>query len=206
MKGKRIILLAVAMLIAGSSSAQAYYYSSLHYRARYSPYAGGLVPCWVRYCPYAFSDKHPSGLVDSYSGQPYCLGSVRGSFGQPTQPTQSFGEARKEYEEWLQLRQARIEKLRQDSLAGESGKDIICRYLEAKGIEFWIRNGLCIQNKTISCEFLLKGGSLIKYWDMAAAVEVVGKKPEYGRIYKQYVDKWIAFLAEYQGQVWEIGR
>ena len=70
---KRISLLVIVILTIAPSVAKAffydYHYSSVRYRAHWSPYAfnhkrSGLVSGYLRYSPYAFNHKS-SGLVDS---------------------------------------------------------------------------------------------------------------------------------------------
>ncbi len=68
---KRILLLTIVMLTvaSGVTKANIYGYSSLGYRARWSPYAfsrkrSGLISGYLRYSPYAFNHKNPSGLIE----------------------------------------------------------------------------------------------------------------------------------------------
>jgi hypothetical protein len=76
---KRISLPTIIVFVLLPSVANAYYSSRvpLRYRVRYCPYAfsythpSGLVPGNVRYNPYAFSYKHPSGLISDYWSGPY---------------------------------------------------------------------------------------------------------------------------------------
>lgn len=192
---KRIVWLVLIVLVESC-----YGYVPLRYRPYYSPYAGGLVPYDVYYSPYAFSYKNPSGLISAHSFSYWSWWSYQ----KPPQPEKSFEEMRRDYEEWLQLRQARIGRLKQEGAVEESGKDVIYQYLKAKGVEFWIRNGLSVRNKTLSCEFLLKGGNLIKFWDPETIVETVTQKPEYAKIYQRYSDNWMVFSKEYQGKIYEI--
>ena len=188
------------MVMIDTVAEDLYGYVSLCYRPYYSPYARGLVSYDVYYSPYAFSYKNPSGLISAYGFNYWSWPSYQ----KPSDPEKSFGEMRKDYEEWLQMRQARIEKFRREKTGKESGKDIICRYLKGENIEFRLRNGFYIQNKMLSCEFLLKGGDVIKYWNQAAIAELT-QQPEYAKIYQKYADNWMAFCKEYKGgKIYEI--
>jgi len=216
------VLLAVVLAMVWSSMVRAHYYRyrPFHYRAYYSPYVGGLVPAdikyspyafdyyhsglvpyWVEYSPYAFSHQHPSGLIDSWSGR-YWQPPVY--YQRPLSPEKSYEEMRREYEEYLQMRQERLEKQKQARTAEESGKDAICRFLQERGIEFQLRNGFRIRDRLLSCEFLLKGGDLIKYWNTAAIAEMT-QHPRYAQVYQKYIDNWLVFKQEYKGgKVYEI--
>ena len=203
---KRVIMLVLVMVMIGSVVEGLYGHVPLRYQPYYSlhafsyNYPSGLVPYDAYYSPYFFSCKNPSGLVSAYGFNYWSWPSYQ----KPSQPEQTFEEMREKYEKWLQLRQTRIEKLRQNAGSEENGKEIIYNYLKSRGIEFWMRNGLCIQNKTLSCEFLLKGGDIIKYWDPEAIAEMVIQKPGHARIYQRYADNWMEFSKEYQGRTYEI--
>lgn len=199
---RKIVMLVLVMVITGGLVENCYGYVPLRYRPYWSPYAGELVPHDVYYELYDFGLKNRSGLMSAYGFYYYRGWSPPCQ--KPSEPEKSFEEMRKDYEEYLEVRQARIEKLRQDRATEKSGKDVICCYLKEKGIEFWLRNGLSIQNKTLSCEFLLKGGDVIKYWN-AGAVTEMAQKPEYAKVYQRYVDAWLAFSKEYKGgRIYEI--
>lgn len=179
---KRVLLLAVVVLMIGSNVTEAHYshHVPLRYRARYCPYVGdlvpadmvyrpyafdyhhsGLVPYWVDYCPYALSPKNPYGLIDVYSGQPY-YSSYRGHcFPQASsQPVPSFEEMRKSYEEDLRVRQERTRKLAEsreelNTIREKDGSEIISRYFKSKNIDFRTRNGFRTGNKIVSIDFIL---------------------------------------------------
>jgi hypothetical protein len=91
---KRISIFALVLLLAttGITSGWGYYNGSSYPRVRwsfyahglvpnylrYSPYAhtyghSGLVPYWVRYSPYAHTYNHPSGLVNDYA---FCMDEI----------------------------------------------------------------------------------------------------------------------------------
>jgi hypothetical protein len=71
MKRISVSTMAVLMLLSGITSAHSYH-SAFRWRIRYSPYAfshknpSGLVCGVLRYSPYAFSEKNPTGLAPYY--------------------------------------------------------------------------------------------------------------------------------------------
>jgi len=200
MKRIGLVILVVALLCCLVETC--YGYVHLRDRPYYSFHAGGLVPHDVFYSLYAFSCENPSGLISAY-GFNY---RSRPSYQDPVKPEKekSFEEMRRDYEEYLQMRQQRLEKLKQSRTGEEGGKDIICRHLQGRNIEFRLRNGLYIRDRLVACEFLLKNGDIIKYWNTAAIAEMT-QHPRYAQVYQKYIDNWLVFKQEYKGgKVYEI--
>jgi len=207
------------MLVPGVTKARSYY--SVRYRTRWSPYVhglvsgdiyyspyafrhgySGLVSGNVRYSPYAFSYKHPSGLVADFG---CCYSCYSASY---TQPTQSFEEMKKAHQKKMRVRKARIKALRNFrkgmiAMRENDGWRIICDYLKSKNIDFKIRNRLCIQGKTLCCEFLLRDGHLVKYRN-PEAIEQAKANPRYNGFYERYEQDWTEFCKEYTGRIYEI--
>jgi len=194
MKRIGLVILVVALLCCLVETC--YGYVPLWYRPYYSFHAGGLVPHDVFYSLYAFSCENPSGLISAY-GFNY---RSRPSYQDPVKPEKekSFEEMRRDYEEYLQMRQQRLEKLKQSRTGEEGGKDIICRHLQGRNIEFRLRNGLYIRDRLVACEFLLKNGDIIKYWNVGAITEI-NQQQESAKIYQKYFDEWSAFKQQYKG-------
>ncbi|MFH1719376.1 MAG: hypothetical protein ABIF19_18640 [Planctomycetota bacterium] len=248
---KRISISAAAMLIIVSSVAQghSYYgYDSVRHRVRwsiyahslipgelhYSPYANkygstGLVPYWVRYSPYAYSHKHPSGLVDDhassmstiyYSPDNYTYSdfsgpgnvSVRCSSNVDSDVSLS-GRQRDSYETKLQalkLRARTLEELRQQrsKITATGGKDIIAQYLAGQDIDFRTTRILQVEGKTVSVDFLLADGNvLIKYWNPLEILALEHKAEYKKKAYEEYLESWKGFCSEFQragGKVYQI--
>jgi len=241
---KRIsISAAAAMLIVVSSVAQghSYYgYDSVRHRVRwsiyahslipgelhYSPYANkygstGLVPYWVRYSPYAYSCKHPSGLVDDhassmstiyYSPDNYTYSDFSGPGNVSVHCSRNVDEdaslpsrQRDSCETKLQalkLRTQMLEQLRQQrgKITATNGKDIVAQYLEGQNIDFRMTRILQVEGKTISVDFLVADGNiLIKYWNPLEILALQYKAEYKKKAYEDYLESWKGFCAEFQG-------
>ena len=252
---KRTSMLIVAMLTIAPSVTKGILYSgSLRYRTRYSPYAfsykhpsglisgelgyspyafghksSGLVPYWVRYSPYAFSNKHPSGLIsDHWSAYAYydrgfyspsvvsyrhsalvdCNTHRSAHVVSANHPTAN--QMNQIYEEKLAARRERIEKLKRDSreinmASQEDGKDVICRYLESRNINFTTRRVLKINDKTVSADFVFSDRNIIiKYWN-SEEIKSLAYQQGYKRgYYEKYLQGWKDLCEEYAKAGWTI--
>ena len=201
----------------------------------YSPYAfgrksSGLVPYWVRYSPYAFSYKHPSGLIsDHWSAYSYCdrgfyspsafsykqsalvdCNTHRSSSALSQKHSNLSYEMASSHEERVEARRERTRQLKRDRTEAsmtreDDGKEIICRYLKSKNIDFTTKRLLKINNKTISADFVLGGGNtIIKYWN-SEEIESLAHQQGYKRgYYEKYLQGWKDLCEEYTKAGWTI--
>lgn len=226
------MLLAIVMLMVVPNTTKARSYCPVRYRVRWSPYVHGLISgdvyyspyafrhghsglvCGdVRYSPYAFSCEHPSGLINDYgcccrpSNMIYVTNWELSRVS--TQPTQSFEEMKKDYQEKVGARKARIESLKDsrkeiNTAREKDGCWIIFNYLKSKNITFKIRNRLSAQNKTLCCEFLLGDGSLLIKYRNPEAIKQAKKNPRYNGFYQKYKEDWTEFCKGYTGKIYEM--
>jgi hypothetical protein len=195
---------------------------------RYSPYAfkyghSGLVPGDVRYSPYAFSHKNSGLVTDGWYG-PYCYPYTPVGLSCPAADAadcdtqRSCGdsapdEAQVSYAQKVQARRERIRQLKQargqaNAIRQTDGKQIISNYLKGKNIDFRTNRLLCIDDKTISVDFLLKDRNIIiKYWN-PVEILALDQKPEYKRnYYERYLESWKDFGGKHQrsgGKIFQI--
>lgn len=181
---KRIVMLALVMLVvfAGIGKARVW--------VRYSPYAfshkypSGLVPNYVRYSPYAFSHQHPSGLIDGYSGYPYPYYFPPYDCPPPIIVRSQVRRIRKP-----------IEPREKDA------KDIIYNHLKSKNLNPDIGDGFRFRNQTVAAVFLIRSKKwLIKYQNPGLEKSLQGNS-----LWERYKKRCEAREKEYKLQGWRIG-
>lgn len=219
---KRIMLLVIVILLVVPGVTKAYYYSSVRYRTRWSPYAfglvsgdvyyspwafqyghSGLIPYWFRYSPYAFSYRHPSGLIsDWYSWYGYGrYYSPRVSYSVDSfahNPSNSFEEMKKDSEEKARTRRLNIERVTQERRAAKKNnkKQIICKYLRSKNIKFRPIDGCSRAN----VDFWLEDMNTVLRYQNPTEVQYFENLPEhdYKRIlYEKYKQRAADRFREY---------
>lgn len=237
---KRISIVAIVVLLAATSMVRARRYGYGHRRSYnrhrvrwsmhtqslisgdlyYSPYASGfgntgLVPCWVRYSPYAFSFKHPSGLVSDFASYTSNVnyrprnydskGSYRVNYdcdnncsnlSYNPESYQRRMAARRAAAQ--RTREARKEKKRNKQ---EDGVRFVSNYLKSRNVDFKTHNYLRIDSRTVSVSFILEDKNMIvKYWN-PDEIDLLESKAEYKKnAYIKYLQDWNEFCTEYMNQ------
>lgn len=234
---KRISILTIVVLLAATSLAQARRYGygrrcgynrdrvrwSIHTQGLisgdlyYSPHASGfdntgLVPYWVRYSPYAFSFKHPSGLVNDYASYTSrvnyrprnysCTGTSRVDYDCDNNRS-NLGYDPERYQRRIAARRAEAQRARG---AGREKKHLwlddesrfVSEYLESRNVDFKKHNYLRIDSRTVSVSFILEDKKIIvKYWN-PDEINLLESKAEYKKnAYIKYLQDWNEFCAEY---------
>ena len=234
---KRISILTIVVLLVVTSMAQARRYGygrhrgynrdrvrwSMHTQSLisgdlyYSPYASGfgstgLVPYYVRYSPYAFSFKHPSGLVNDFASYTSNVnyrprnydskGTSRVDYGCGNNCSNlSYNPER--YQRRIAARRAAAQRAREVRKKIKRNKQedesrFVSNYLKSRNVDFKPHNNLRIDSRTVSVSFILEDKNMIvKYWNLDE-IDLLESKAEYKKnAYIKYLQDWNEFCAEY---------
>ncbi len=191
---RRTLLLIVVILILAPGAIKA-----RHRGFHYSPYAfshkhpSGLVPNYVRYCPYAFSHKHPSGLIDMYCGNLYHFSPVKGC-----SPVVVY----------YQLpNRSGVKRIKNPVKPRErDGIWIVYDYLKSKGLDVGIVDIFVVKNKTASAVLLVRNKNLFVLYQNSEAEKLLAKNSVWAERYKQYQEKQKERVKEYEAAGWKIGQ
>lgn len=213
MKRISIFSITVLMLVPSISNARSRYYGiSFRFRTRYSPYAfshkhpTGLISGELQYSPYA-AGYYRSGLVPYwFRYSPYAFSHKHPSglisdYGSYYYFPYGYGNSH-----YPAVRKSNYEERvnpyrnRTNIVRGTDGKEIIYNYLKSKNIDgFEVDRIFKVDNKTVSVNFVLRDKNLIiKYWN-PEHIQALIQQPGYRRnYYEKYDQHWKDFSQKYQ--------